>query len=61
VHYCPSVAQECRERRADPVADKDTANYCEYFEFIHRNYCAPSKNNPRESDARDQLKKLLGD
>jgi len=55
------VAQECVERRADPVADKDTANYCEYFEFIRRVFETQSKTNPRESSARDQLKKLLGD
>jgi hypothetical protein len=61
IHYNRSVAHECVERRADPVADKDTANYCEYFEFIRRKFQTPTQENSRESQARDQLKKLLGD
>ena len=38
VSYDPRVAQQCRERRADPVLDKDVGNFCEYFDFIRRNW-----------------------
>ena len=61
VSYDPKVAHQCRDRRADPVAEKDSANFCEYFEMIRRVYAAPANANPREAAAREQLKKLFGD
>ncbi len=61
VSYDPRVAEQCRERRADPVAEKHLANYCEYFEFIRREYVPPAEDTSREAKARDTLKKLLGD
>jgi hypothetical protein len=54
-------AYQCRDRRADPVAEKHLANYCEYFEFIRREYVPPAEDVSRESKARDTLKNLLGD
>jgi hypothetical protein len=41
------------------VSDKHLGNYCEYFEFARRTYVPPASQNPRESAARDALKKLL--
>jgi hypothetical protein len=61
VSYDPRVAQQCRDGRADPVAEKHLANYCEYFEFVRREYTPPAHDSARESKARDALKKLLGD
>ena len=61
VSYDPRIAQQCRDRRADPVAEKHLANYCEYFEMVRREYIAPQAENSREAKARDTLKKLLGD
>jgi hypothetical protein len=61
VSYDPKVAHQCRDRRADPVAEKASANFCEYFEMIRRNYTPPAGSNPREAAAREQLKKLFGD
>lgn len=61
VSYDSRVAQQCRDRRADPVAEKDAANYCEYFEMIRREYVAPKEDTSRESKARETLKKLLGE
>jgi hypothetical protein len=55
------VAYQCRERRADPVEQKESANYCEYFEFAARQFVPQANVNPRESSARDALKRLLGD
>lgn len=61
VSYDPRVAHQCRDRRADPVAEKDAANFCEYFDFARRNWVPKSETDSREQSARDQLKKLFGD
>jgi hypothetical protein len=55
------VAQQCRDDRADPVAEKHLANYCEYFDFVKRQFVPPKTENSRENNARDTLKKLLGE
>jgi len=54
------VAHQCREKRADPVMDKQTANYCEYFELIRREW-KDRAADAREEKARENLKKLFGD
>jgi hypothetical protein len=55
-------AHQCRDRRADPVAEKHMANYCEYFDMVRREYAPPTQEfSSRETKARDTLKKLLGD
>ena len=61
VSYDPRAAQQCRDGRAEPVYDKHLGNFCEWFEFVRRVFQPPSQGNPRESAARNQLKKLLGD
>jgi hypothetical protein len=61
VSYDARVAHQCRDRRADPVAEKDRANFCEYFDFIRREFSPPPHEHPREQTARDALKKLLGE
>ncbi len=61
VSYDPRVAEQCRDGRADPVAEKHLANYCEYFEFVRREFVSPAEDRSREAKARDTLKKLLGD
>jgi hypothetical protein len=55
------LAHQCRDRRADPVAEKHMANFCEYFDFIRREWRGKAEANIRESSARESLKKLLGD
>jgi hypothetical protein len=55
------VAQQCRDRRADPDFDKTIGTFCEYFDFARREFVPPGNQNPREDSARDKLKKLLGD
>jgi hypothetical protein len=59
--YDVRSAHQCRDRRADPVAEKHVGNFCEYFEFARRNWVARDDKNPREDAARQQLKKLFGD
>jgi hypothetical protein len=61
VSYDRTVAYQCRDRRADPVAEKHMANYCEYFDMVRREYSAPREEGSREAAARNALKKLLGD
>ena len=59
-HYDLRAAHQCRERRADPVADKNTATFCEYFDFARREWVARGANS-REDDARAKLRRLLGE
>jgi len=61
VSYDARVAEQCRDRRADPVAEKNMANYCEYFEMIRSEFVPPTEHKSREEKARESLKKLLGD
>lgn len=61
VSYDPRAAHQCRDRRADPVAEKHLANYCEYFEMARREYVPKAGETSREDKARDTLKKLFGD
>lgn len=61
VSYDSRAAQQCRDRRAEPVFEKHLGNYCEYFEMIRRTFAAKAEDNSREAAARNQLKKLFGD
>lgn len=60
VSYDTRSAYQCRDRRADPVAEKHMANYCEYFDMVRREFVASTEDS-REAKARQSLKKLLGD
>src|SRR5215813_1847884 len=59
--YDPRVAQQCRDSRAEPVAEKHLGNFCEYFDFIRRDWVPKKETNSREQSAREQLKRLFGD
>ncbi|MFM7099984.1 MAG: hypothetical protein ACKOET_02480 [Verrucomicrobiota bacterium] len=59
-HHDRSAAQQCRERRAEEVYEKDRGNFCEFFEMARRAW-VPGGVNPREDDARAALRRLLGD
>src|SRR5215467_9856010 len=63
VSYDVRAAHQCRDRRAEPVQEKNMANYCEYFEMFRREYVSKEDafGTSREAKARDSLKKLLGD
>jgi ribosome-binding protein aMBF1 (putative translation factor) len=58
--YDARVAHQCRDRRADPVAEKHMANYCEYFEMARREFGGKAAD-PREDKARNLLKNLFKD
>ena len=59
--YDPRAAEQCRERRADLVHEKNVGNFCEYFEFARRKWEAKEIKDSRADAARAHLKKLLGD
>jgi hypothetical protein len=61
VSYDARAAQQCRDRRADPVFEKAVGNFCEYFELARRAFVPKTETNPCEGAARHQLKKLFGD
>src|SRR5271154_6252830 len=61
VSYDPRVAQQCRERRAEPVLEKAVGNFCEYFDFMRRPGSLKEAKDRHMDMAREQLKKLLGD
>lgn len=54
-HYNKDRAQFCSEERAEPPADVEKANFCDYFELLPNN---PSK---LRGDALDELAQLFGD
>ena len=60
-HHDRNAAHWCRERRAEPVEDKDRGNFCEWFEFATRTWTGVGAKDPREDSARAALKALLGD
>jgi hypothetical protein len=57
----PRAACQRRDRRAEPVAENAAANFCEYIELARRALVSNAAANTRETAAREQLKKLLGD
>ena len=61
VSYDARAAQQCRDRRAEPVFEKAAGTFCEYFELARRGFTPGGKPNPKEADARAQLRKLFGD
>ena len=64
IHYDQIVAHQCRERRAEPVDEKDHNNSCEYFDFARRNYQNIERSEreiSREDAAKEAMRKLLGD
>ena len=60
LHHDLRAAHQCRESRAEPEAEKERANFCEFFEFTRRAWSG-SNQNTREDSARAGLKSLLGD
>ena len=60
ISYDPKVAQQCRDKRTEDVPEKHMANFCEFFDFIRRDWKGKGPDK-REESAREKLKKLLGD
>lgn len=61
LNYDKSAAQQCRDRRADPVYEKNIGTFCEWFEFAKRKFAGEQKESDRAQKARDELNRLFGD
>ena len=65
--YDTSVHMECRESIAEPVAQKDRSNFCEYFKLRETAGRGPGSGGPAPADddratrARDAAERLFGD
>lgn len=58
VHYSVDAADQCREDRAEPPADKTTANFCDYFS--PRLGSGAAASGDRQDAARARLDALFG-
>lgn len=58
-HYNERVAGRCQEDRAEEVFDKESANFCDYFE--PKAGAFREKVPVADSEARAQLAELFGD
>lgn len=54
-HYDPVAANQCREPQAEPVRDREKANFCEYFTPNTRGGAGSNDS----SSARDAFKNLF--
>jgi len=57
--YDPTVADGCREDRADYVLDKEKANFCDYFK--PRPGAFQPKDDSQTREARERLAELFGE
>jgi hypothetical protein len=60
--FAPGAHHDCREPQADPVADKEKRNTCEYFLFADRapGAGAADAESARAAAARAKLDRLFG-
>lgn len=58
-NYDPNVSDQCKEDRAEVVAEKERANFCDYFE--PKSDAFETKNIAAEQAARNQLADLFGE
>jgi hypothetical protein len=56
--YDSRSAHQCRDRRSEPVMEKERGNFCEYFEMTRK---GTTEGKTKASDASERLKKLFGD
>ena len=61
VFHDRGVAYQCRERRAEPVTEKNRSNFCEYFDFAQRDWSGSIGANKRIEEAKGTCNKLFGD
>lgn len=61
VSYDPKAAEQCRDRRAELIHEKDLANFCEWFELAKREYGGEEAESDRAAKAKDDFNKLFGD
>lgn len=60
-HYNQRYGQACSESQADPVSEKSSANFCDYFHFALRTHEGREGCEDVRHEAVNRLKRLLGD
>jgi len=61
-HYHTSYKNSCKETEAEPVADKERRNFCEFFEFTsapYVNLAGQPAPRSRADEARAKLDELF--
>ena len=61
VHHDRRVAYQCRERRAEPVTEKNRSNFCEYFDFALCDWSGSGGVNKRTEEAKNRFDQLFGE
>ena len=57
--YSKGSYWDCRESISEPVTEKESANFCDYFEYADKSVSC--KDQKKAQDAKSQLAKLFGD
>ena len=57
--YDPTFHNQCRETQAEMVADKERANFCEFFAPRQPGAAVSGAKRPPQSDARSRLDALF--
>ena len=57
--YSKGSYWDCRESITEAVTEKESANFCEFFEYADK--AASAKDQKKAQDAKSQLAKLFGD
>ena len=55
--YDPGAHWDCRETIQEPVRDKESANFCDYFVYVAKP--SSGRKAPGSSDASSEAKKLF--
>ena len=59
-HYQPSAHNQCLEPVAEWVAEKEKANFCDYFSFADKTTGSPPRSgDSSEKTAREKWEKLF--
>lgn len=59
-HYDPAYNNSCRETEAEPVAEKERRNFCEFFSFALGPLPKTGDSAGRQQEARAKLEALFG-
>jgi hypothetical protein len=58
--YRPGAHWDCAETIPEPVAEKDRANFCDYFRFREGGAAADRSGGEKRSKAKQDFRKLFG-
>lgn len=59
IFYDSRVAHQCKERRAEPIIEKNRSNFCEYFDFIIRDWTGEESDLSSSKKAKEAFQKLF--